>query len=154
MLAMAVNGLAASGQNLTQAAHCPPSGSEKLDAAGKSHNLLLTAKPHRRCERHEDGSSRANGEFAVFEFTMRPRLIAGPVGPLPIYNLPSPTAGYWVARRKTELLAAINGGLIGLADTCARYSLSGAELGLWRRALDRAGIPGSASRREDACVVR
>ena len=152
MLAMAVNGLTASGQNLTQAAHCPPAGSKQLDAAGKSHNLLLAAKPHRRCERHKDGSSRANGEFALFEFTMRPRSIAGPVGPLPIYDLPSPTAGYWVAHRKNELLAAINGELIGPADACARHSPSGAELGSWRRAIDRAGIP--ASRMEDACVVR
>lgn len=64
------------------------------------------------------------------------------MGPLTIDDLPSSTAGYWVARRKAELLAAIDGGLIGLADACARYRLSGEELESWRRTIDRAGIAG------------
>jgi len=78
----------------------------------------------------------------VLKFTTRPRSVAGPVGPLTITDLPSSTAAYWVPRRKAELLAAIDGGLIGLADACARYRLSGEELESWRRALDRAGIAG------------
>jgi hypothetical protein len=57
-------------------------------------------------------------------------------------DLPSTTAAYWVARRKAELLAAIDGGLIGLDEACKRYRLSGEELESWRRTLDRAGIPG------------
>ncbi|KTE03773.1 hypothetical protein ATE68_08800 [Sphingopyxis sp. H038] len=78
----------------------------------------------------------------MLEFTTRPTSVAGPVGPLTIDDLPSSTAGYWVARRKAELLAAIDGGLIGLADACARYRLSGEELESWRRTIDRAGIAG------------
>lgn len=78
----------------------------------------------------------------MLEFTTRPTSVAGPVGPLTIDDLPSPTAGYWVARRKAELLAAIDGGLIELADACARYRLSGDELESWRRTIDRAGIAG------------
>ena len=78
----------------------------------------------------------------MLEFTTRPKSVVGPVGPLTIEDLPSSTAGYWVARRKAELLAAIDGGLIGLADACARYRLSGEELESWRRTVDRAGIPG------------
>jgi len=78
----------------------------------------------------------------VLEFRTRPTSVAGPVGPLTIDDLPSSTAGYWVARRKAELLAAIDGGLIGLADDCARYRLSGEELESWRRTIDRAGIAG------------
>ncbi|MBN8843840.1 MAG: DUF1153 domain-containing protein [Sphingomonadales bacterium] len=105
-------------------------------------NLLLTSKPHFCRGGHSYGSSRANGEFAVLEFRTRPTSVAGPVGPLTIDDLPSSTAGYWVARRKAELLAAIDGGLIGLADDCARYRLSGEELESWRRTIDRAGIAG------------
>ena len=51
----------------------------------------------------------------MLEFTTRSTSVTGPVGPLTIDDLPSSTAGYWVARRKAELLAAIDGGLIGLA---------------------------------------
>ncbi|WP_414712963.1 DUF1153 domain-containing protein [Sphingopyxis sp.] len=40
------------------------------------------------------------------------------------------------------MLAAIDGGLIELADARARYRLSGKKLGSWRHVLDRAGIPG------------
>lgn len=89
----------------------------------------------------------------MLEFTTRPTSVAGPVGPLTIEDLPSPTAAYWVARRKAELLAAIDGGLIGLDEACKRYRLGGEELESWRRTLDRAGIPGlrvtKARRRRD-----
>lgn len=78
----------------------------------------------------------------MLELTTRPTSVAGPVGPLTMEDLPSTTAAYWVARRKAELLAAIDGGLIGLADACARYRLSGEELESWRRTIDRAGIAG------------
>lgn len=115
---------------------------ERFGANGHIRNLLLTAKPHFGCGGGTNGSSQANGVFAVLKFTTRPRSVAGPVGPLTISDLPSPTAAYWVPRRKAELLAAIDGGLIGLADACARYRLSGEELESWRRALDRAGIAG------------
>ncbi|SEH17193.1 Protein of unknown function [Sphingopyxis sp. YR583] len=78
----------------------------------------------------------------MLEFTTRPTSVAGPVGPLTMDDLPSPTAAYWVARRKAELLAAIDGGLIGLDEACKRYRLSGEELEAWRRTIRRAGIPG------------
>ncbi len=78
----------------------------------------------------------------MLELTTRPTSVAGPVGPLTMEDLPSTTAAYWVARRKAELLAAIDGGLIGLDEACKRYRLSGEELESWRRTLDRAGIPG------------
>ena len=78
----------------------------------------------------------------MLEFTTRPTSVAGPIGPLTMDDLPSPTAAYWVARRKAELLSAIDGGLIELEEACKRYRLSGEELESWRRTLDRAGIPG------------
>ncbi|MGV1682375.1 DUF1153 domain-containing protein [Sphingopyxis sp. NJF-3] len=57
-------------------------------------------------------------------------------------DLPSSSTTYWVARRKAEVLAAIDGGLLGLEDACRKYRLSEEELDGWRRTLDRAGIPG------------
>jgi len=88
------------------------------------------------------GFSRANGEFAVLEFKKRPASVAGPLGPITMADLPSSSTIYWVARRKAELLAAIDGGLLGLEDARQRYRLSDDELDGWRRTLDRAGIPG------------
>lgn len=89
----------------------------------------------------------------MLELTTRPTSVAGPVGPLTMDDLPSPTAAYWVARRKAELLAAIDGGLIGSDEACERYRLSGEELEAWRRTIRRAGIPGlrvtTARRRRD-----
>jgi hypothetical protein len=57
-------------------------------------------------------------------------------------DLPSSSTTYWVARRKAEVLAAIDGGLLGIEDACQRYRLSEEELDGWRRTLERAGIPG------------
>lgn len=78
----------------------------------------------------------------MLEFKTRPTSVAGPLGPLTIDDLPSSCTTYWVSRRKAEVLAAIDGGLLALDDACERYRLSPEELGAWRRSVDRAGIPG------------
>lgn len=66
----------------------------------------------------------------------------GPFGPLTIDDLPSSCTTYWVSRRKAEVLAAIDGGLLGLEEACKRYRLSVEELADWRRSIRSAGIPG------------
>ncbi|GAO79390.1 DUF1153 domain-containing protein [Sphingopyxis sp. USTB-05] len=66
----------------------------------------------------------------------------GPLGPLTIDDLPSSATTYWVSRRKAEVLAAIDGGLLSLQDARERYRLSSEEIADWRRSLDRAGLPG------------
>lgn len=66
----------------------------------------------------------------------------GPLGPLTIDDLPSSCTTYWVSRRKAEVLAAIDGGLLSLKEACERYRLSAEELAAWRRSIERAGIPG------------
>lgn len=86
--------------------------------------------------------SRANGEFAVLEQKTRPTSVAGPLGPLTIDDLPSSGTTYWVSRRKAEVLAAIDGGMLALEDACEKYRISPEELAAWRRSVDRAGIPG------------
>src|SRR3546814_8057579 len=68
--------------------------------------------------------------------------VAGPLGPITMADLPSSSTTYWVARRKAEVLAAIDSGLLGIEDACQRYRLSEEELDGWRRKLESAGIPG------------
>lgn len=88
------------------------------------------------------GGSRANGEFAVLDLNMRPASVAGPSGPVTIDDLPSSSTTHWVARRKAEVLAAIDGGLLAVDEACHRYRLSREELDAWRRMFGRAGVPG------------
>lgn len=66
----------------------------------------------------------------------------GPAGPLSLGDLPASSNAYWTCRRKAEVLAAIDGGLLDLDDACSRYRLSREEIAAWRRSVDRAGIPG------------
>jgi hypothetical protein len=66
----------------------------------------------------------------------------GPLGRLTLDDLPSSSTAHWVSRRKAEVLAAIDGGLLSQSEACARYRLSVEELAGWRRSIDRAGIPG------------
>lgn len=73
----------------------------------------------------------------------RPTSVPGPLGrPLTLADLPPPDTQRWVARRKAEVIAAIQGGLLGRAEACSRYGLSEEELRLWERALSCAGLPG------------
>jgi hypothetical protein len=71
-----------------------------------------------------------------------PASVIGPFGPLTLDDLPSSSTTYWVSRRKAEVLAAIDGGLLSLDDACERYRLSLEELVAWRRSMDRAGVAG------------
>ena len=69
--------------------------------------------------------------------------VIGPMGEILTLNtIPPPTTTRWVSRRKAEVVAAIDGGLLTIDDACERYRLSLEELASWRRALDRAGVPG------------
>lgn len=73
----------------------------------------------------------------------RPEAVPGPDGMmLSIDDLPSPETRRWVVRRKAEVLAAINGGMISASEACARYRISPEELQIWQEAVDRAGVPG------------
>jgi hypothetical protein len=57
-------------------------------------------------------------------------------------GLPPVSTTRWVARRKAEVLAAIADGRLTRAEACARYTISEAELRLWERAVECAGVPG------------
>ena len=74
---------------------------------------------------------------------IRPAQVIGPLGePLTIDSLPPPETTRWVVRRKAEVVAAVNGGLLSVSDVCERYGLTLEEFASWQRAIDRSGMPG------------
>jgi hypothetical protein len=74
---------------------------------------------------------------------IRPAQVIGPLGePLTIDSLPKPGTTRWVVRRKAEVVAAVNGGLLSVDEVCERYSLTLEEFASWQRAVARSGMPG------------
>ncbi|MFM7028606.1 MAG: DUF1153 domain-containing protein [Chakrabartia sp.] len=74
---------------------------------------------------------------------IRPSQVIGPLGePLTLASLPAPTTRRWVIRRKAEVVAAVNGGLLSVEEVCERYGLTLEEFAGWQRAIDRSGMPG------------
>lgn len=74
---------------------------------------------------------------------IRPAMVIGPLGePLTIESLPPTTTTRWVVRRKAEVVAAVNGGLLTIEEACERYSLTLEEFASWQRAVDRSGMQG------------
>ena len=75
--------------------------------------------------------------------TIKPDRVIGPLGePLTIEDLPPTTTRRWVVRRKAEVVAAVNGGLLTVDEACERYDLTLEEFASWQRAVDRSGMPG------------
>jgi hypothetical protein len=74
---------------------------------------------------------------------IRPAMVIGPLGePLTIESLPPASTTRWVVRRKAEVVAAVNGGLLTIEEACERYSLTLEEFASWQRAVDRSGMQG------------
>ena len=74
---------------------------------------------------------------------IRPAMVIGPLGePLSLESLPLPGTTRWVVRRKAEVVAAVNGGLLSIDEVCERYSLTIEEFASWQRAVDRSGMQG------------
>jgi hypothetical protein len=81
----------------------------------------------------------------------RPTSVVGPLGePLTLETLPPPDLKRWVPRRKAEVVAAVTGGLISLAEACDRYSLTLEEFAGWQRAVERGGLAGLRATRAQA----
>jgi hypothetical protein len=75
--------------------------------------------------------------------TVRPESVVGPLGEeLKNTDLPPPETSRWVVRRKAQVVAAVNGGLLSVREACDRYGLTLEELASWQRAIDREGMPG------------
>lgn len=74
---------------------------------------------------------------------IRPDKVIGPLGePLTLDTLPPRDTTRWVVRRKAEVVAAVNGGLLSVDEVCERYGLTVEEFAGWQRAIDRSGMPG------------
>ena len=69
--------------------------------------------------------------------------VRGPEGNcIDLSDLPSPKTKRWVIRRKAEVVAAVQGGLLSLEEACERYDLSVEEFLSWQRAINEHGLPG------------
>jgi hypothetical protein len=69
--------------------------------------------------------------------------VMGPDGnALTMADLPAPETERWVSRRKAEVVAAVDGGLLSLEEACQRYALTVEEFLTWQRAFDRYGQRG------------
>ena len=74
---------------------------------------------------------------------IRPAQVIGPLGePLTVESLPPPSTTRWVVRRKAEVVAAVNGGLLTIDEVCERYNLTLEEFASWQRAVDLSGMQG------------
>ena len=69
--------------------------------------------------------------------------VIGPLGEtLTRENLPPPDTRRWVVRRKAQVVAAVNGGLLTIEEVLDRYGLTLEEFASWQRAVDRSGMQG------------
>lgn len=76
-----------------------------------------------------------------------PNIIAAgtevPVGDLlALIGLPPCDTVRWTARRKAEIVAAVQSQLVTAEDACTWYGLSAEELDEWCRATERDGVAG------------
>jgi hypothetical protein len=67
-------------------------------------------------------------------------------GILTAADLPPKNLKRWIARRKAEIIAAVEGGLLSEAEACARYNISHEEFSAWLKAFERDGVPGLRAR--------
>lgn len=81
--------------------------------------------------------------------------IVGPDGSMLVAaDLPPKNLKRWVARRKADIVAAVEGGLLSEAEACARYNISREEFAAWLDAFERGGIPGLRARANDRSARR
>jgi len=84
----------------------------------------------------------ATGSTGERRGTAAPSVI-GPLGlPMTVDDLPPPDTRRWVIRRKAEVVAAVNGGLLTIEQVLDRYGLTLEEFAGWQRGFDRSGMRG------------
>jgi hypothetical protein len=59
---------------------------------------------------------------------------------LALAELPPAETRRWVARRKAQVVAAVQKGVLSLEEACRRYKLSAEEFAAWEQAIDRHGL--------------
>ena len=69
--------------------------------------------------------------------------VTGPDGRvLTLKDLPKPGVSRWVTRRKAEVVAAVEGGLLSMDAALERWNLSEEEFSGWRKLYTRHGAKG------------
>ena len=58
------------------------------------------------------------------------------------FELPEPSTKRWVPRRKAQVVAAVQSGILSLDEACDRYALTVEEFLAWQRAINRFGLAG------------
>ena len=61
---------------------------------------------------------------------------------LTLEDLPPPETQRWVARRKAQVVAAVQAGLLPMEEALRLYRLTLEEFATWQRAVDRSGMAG------------
>jgi len=61
-------------------------------------------------------------------------------------DLPPKNLKRWVARRKADVVDAVEGGLLSEAEACARYNISREEFAAWLGAYESGGVAGLRAR--------
>ena len=71
-------------------------------------------------------------------------IVRGPDGwsVLTVADLPPSNTERWVARRKAEVVLAVEGGLLTLEDACTQYSLTVDEFNEWQKTFHEYGVSG------------
>jgi Protein of unknown function (DUF1153) len=64
--------------------------------------------------------------------------------------LPPPDIKRWSPGRKAAVVKAARAGVISREEACARYMISEEELIAWEKALDRNGVPGLRTTRQQS----
>jgi hypothetical protein len=80
-----------------------------------------------------------------------------PYGRTSGFALPPPETKRWVPRRKAEVVAAVEEGILTLDEACKMYALSSEEFLGWKKALERHGLAGlrrAYARAQDAPAKR
>ena len=105
---------------------------------------IFNPRPYTAPHRNDPGEEHpAEGPGMIENQKIRPAKVIGPLGePLTLDSLPPPGTTRWVVRRKAEVVAAVNGGLLSVDEVCDRYGLTVEEFAGWQRAIDRSGMPG------------
>ena len=80
--------------------------------------------------------------------------VAGVTESLTLADLPSPDTNRWVARRKAEVVSAVQAGLLPLEEALRLYRLTIEEFASWQRALLRYGTSGLKASRLHASEAR
>ena len=67
-------------------------------------------------------------------------------GAVTVADLPPKNLKRWIARRKAEILAAVEGGLLSESEACAHYNISREEFAGWLKYYEQEGLPGLRAR--------